>query len=296
MNLQSALELPVPRNLTTLLQHLQRLVGREGHRHWCGGTIPVTKLSAFVHKMETRYPLLRNTRERSYDRRRGRAVVHMIVYPMGSTAREPSVVATPDGIARPPVESTVAWWLVSGVGTGGLSDPTMPDTHICKDAMSASGHIVVTDYVLAYFTKKEPREIIDRDSGRTRSVFKDTSTWTWKIRSEIVSQARAAIGECCSRFEYGAEHDSDGPGRGLLGFLEAQRSRPLFAGVRSQVIDLHRYARDAWDARRGAWNAKHQRHGKFRPLSVDINRFPRMLRIPVYDKPPRRVQDLIDGA
>jgi hypothetical protein len=84
MPLSSVLELRVPRNLTALLQQLQRLVGLEDHRYWCGGIVPVVKLATFTHKMEQRYPLLRNTRERTYDRHQGRAVVHMILYPVGA--------------------------------------------------------------------------------------------------------------------------------------------------------------------------------------------------------------------
>jgi hypothetical protein len=305
MSLDSALDLPVPRNLTSLLQHLQRLVGREGHHYWCGGTVPVPKLPAFMHKMEQRYPLLRNTRERSYDRRRGRAVVHMVVYPLGhatdaSSVRPDALVAR--SIERPAGYSNIAWWLVSGPGTGGLLDPSMPDAHVCRDAVTASGHIVIGDYVLAYFTKKEPRRVINRSTGRSRTVLKDTSTWTWKLRADVVRQARAAIDECCARLEYGAEDGPSGGGSGLRGLLATQRSRPLFSGVRSQIIDLHRYARDAWEARRATWTAAHpelvRQHGAdagtLRSVSdVIANRLPKMVRLPIYDELPRRVRDLL---
>lgn len=76
---QSALDLPIPRSLTALLQHLQRLVGVEGHLRYCAGYCPLPKLAAFVSKMAARYPVTRNARERSYDRKRGLATVHMVV-------------------------------------------------------------------------------------------------------------------------------------------------------------------------------------------------------------------------
>lgn len=45
------------------MQLLQRLVGREDHRYWCGGTIVADKVPRFLEKMAGRYPaILRNTR------------------------------------------------------------------------------------------------------------------------------------------------------------------------------------------------------------------------------------------
>jgi hypothetical protein len=115
---------------------MQRLVGREQHRYWCGGVISAEKLNAFLHKLEQRYPITRNARERSYDRLRGRAVVHLVMFPIGRTGRA--------------TEPSIEWWLLSGQGRGGLADPSMPDTHVAKDAHSASGHVVMRDYVLMY--------------------------------------------------------------------------------------------------------------------------------------------------
>jgi hypothetical protein len=267
------------------MQHIQRLVGREGHQRWCGGTIPVAKLPGFVHKMEQRYPITRNARERTYDRQRGRAVVHMIVFPIEAP-----------GIS----DSRVAWWLLSGPGAGGLQDSHMCDAHVAKDAMSSDGHIELGDYVLVYATKKEPRTIVD-SSGRSRSVLKDTSSWTWKLRNVVLKELRAQIDLCCDRLEYGAEGGADGAGRGLRGLLATQRERPLFSGVRTQIIELHRYARDAWAARRKMWLSQHPKvaaqseanAGALRPIANVIDGLPKMVRLPVYDDAPRRVRDLL---
>jgi hypothetical protein len=317
MPLSSVLDLRVPRNLTALLQHLQRLVGPEDHRFWCGGIVPITKLAAFTRKMEQRYPLLRNTRERTYDRHKGRAVVHMILYPTGTLIRQDSDTravrnagtadlpnATVIGVAnRTQVVSGIAWWLVSGPGTGGLDDATMPDTHVAHDAMSKDGHITMGDYVLLYAAKKEPRSIRDPRTGQSRRIFKEVSTWTWKLRSEVFRQVRASIDDCCSNLAYGAEPSASHDGWGILGLLAVQRRRPLFSGVRNQVVDLHRYARDAWAARRQLWLAANtaceKLHGTdagaLRPIDeILAEHLPKMVRVRVYDDPPCRLIDLLE--
>ena len=324
MPITSIFSLSVPRNLTSTLQHLQTLVGREEHRMWCGGAIPVAKATAFLTKMAGRYPLLRSTRERSYDRKRGRAAVHMIVCaPMdmigtGQSAAAGLVSTSSVGVHRrtsvdmngdatlcttlDPTVSSLQWWLVSGPGTGGLMDPSTPDAHVARDAMSAASHIELGDYVLLYATKKEPRSISDPRSGRSRTVCKEVSTWTWRIRSEVRSAVRAEIDDACRRLEYGAEPGNGKGGWGLRGLLATQRRRPLFAGVRNDVIEIHRYARDAWDARRPMWLRSHPdlaaryagSAGALRPIGdVMKDHLPTMPRVRLYDDPPLRVADLL---
>jgi hypothetical protein len=285
--MKSALDLPVPRSDTALMQYLQHLVGREGHRLWCGGTVPRKKFAAFVEKMAARYPIARDTRGRAYDRKRGRAVVHFVVFPAGADA--------------------VSWWLLSSSGQGGLADPASPDAHVAQDAMSAASHITHADYVLLYATKTAAHAVTDAKSGKVRRFVKDTSTWTWKMRAEVVAQERARIDRCCSALEYGAESGPDGksPGWGLRGLLAELRARPLFSGVRNQVIDLHRYARDAWSKQRGKWLERHpdyarrygQHAGQLRPLNeVLARRLPMMRRMKVFDSPALRIADLVEGA
>jgi hypothetical protein len=235
-----------------------------------------------MHKMEQRYPITRNARERSYDRLRGRAVVHMVVFPISQ-----SDLAS---------ESNIAWWLLSGAGRGGLLDPSMPDANMAKDALSAHGHIVVGDYVLVYATKKELRSVVDARTGTSRQILKDTSTWTWKLRTEVLRELRACIDLHCATLDYGVEpeFDDDGGGHGLRGLLASLRSQPLFSGVRNQVIDLHRYARDEWRAHESAWKARHNAPAVLPPVAeVIANRLPKMVRLPVYDDPPCRVSHLL---
>ena len=236
MPIGSPLDLRVPRNFTATLQLVQRLVGRDHHQRYCSGVIPMHRLPAFLEKMAHRYPpILRTTRERSYDRlRRGRAAMHMLIF------------ESPNRSEAPPLAG-VQWLLLSDTSGGGLADLASPDFQVAKDAMAANGHIEIGDYVLLYANKRRPSSVIDRRSGRTRTVLTDTSTWTWKIRNEVLRETRLAIDACCQSLDFGALPTATSPGTGVVGLLAAQRDRPLFSGVRNQVIDLYRYAAEhAW--------------------------------------------------
>jgi len=289
MSTHSPLELLVPRNGTAVLQHLQRLVGREGHQRWCGGKVIPTKVPAFLEKMAGRYPILRNTRERSYDRHRGRAVVHLVVSPQfGIAAHTPS--------------PTLKWWLLSGHGAGGLADPASPDAHVTRDAMSGNGHIQVHDYVLMYATKRQSHEVTDRRSGDTRRIWTDTSSWTWKIQQSVLAEVRSAIESCCKALELGEEPNTEHAGWGLRGLLAAQRARPLFSGVRNQVIDLHKHAAEIWARHRGAWISAHPQvsrrlgpHAGGLPSIADViaRDLPTMRQLKIYETPPRSIRDLL---
>lgn len=335
MILRPATDLPLPASATALMQHLQRLVGVEQYRWWCGGTVPLQKLPTLVEKFSARYPLDRNTRQRSYDRSRGHAAMHLIVYPSATDlcdwSRAESVQKrvhdrvhdrAHDRVHEEAQGSTVStrttavpvmhagrsdmlWWLVSTVGKGGLADTTSPDARVSRDAMAADAHLTFRDYVLLYATKKEPRTIRKTRSGHTIAVFKDTSTWTWQMRRPIVSALRAQVDSHCVRLEYGAESADGRSGWGLRGLLEMQRQRPLFAGVRHQVYDLHRYAEDAWQSRRGLWRAAHpdlarrygEQAGALRPLrSITREHLPKMIRLKVYGGVPLRLSDLLPAA
>jgi hypothetical protein len=293
MPIRSALELTVPRNSTATLQLLQRLVGRESHRHWCGGLIPSVKVPAFLDKMSERYPaILRNARGRSYDRTRGRAAMHMIVFPpIGSDPREPLPM--------------LQWFLISSDGAAGLADINSHDFHVAQNAMSSSGHLTVGDYVLIYGTKKQPRSVRDRRSGVERVIWHQTSTWSWRICGDVLSQIRAAIWNCCHELEFGGEPSIESAGRGLCNLLAAQRNRPLFAGVRNQVVDLYRFANEVWSPYRQAWIASHpgiaRKSGKNagRLLSVqDLTKYhlPTMSQLRMYSAPPTTIRDLLRRA
>lgn len=264
------------------MQHLQLLVGREGHRYWCGGTMPTEKLEAFVCKMAERYPITRNIRGRVYDRKRGLAAVHLVVFPLK------------DG---------VAWWLLSSSGKGGLADPAMPDFHVSHDAMESSHHIELEDYVLLYAHKpvshKKPAKTVVTQPPR------GLSTWTWKIRNSTLTELKAGIEREARLLAYGDDGQHDRRAWGLRGLLAYQRQRPLFSGVRNQVIELHRFARDTWEQRRPAWKKKYPEHvhrygenaGALLPLHTVIwHHLPTMSRIKVFGDTPQRVRALCQPA
>ena len=295
MQLTSPCDLLVPRNLTALMQHLQMLVGPCQHRYWCGGEISALKLPAFLEKMSVRYPsVLRNARQRSYDRTRDRASVRLIVYPIMSA----SMSRTADISVVTPV-SKFAWWLVSNDGHSGLADSNSPDAHVATDAMASATHITLGDYVLAYVSKPSPRTVLDKRTSQSRTVWKATSTWTWKPQPHVAAEVRAAIDDCAKSLRLGEEPGPDVAGRGLRGVLAAQRSRPQFSGVRNDVIALHRYARDVWAPHEQRWLKSQPwigpgevRSATLRPISeVMAHHLPKMRRIRLYDSPPRRVRD-----
>jgi len=293
MSIRSPLDLAVPRNRTAAMQLLQRLVGREGHRYSCGGAIAAGKVPRFLEKMASRYPaILRNTRERSYDRRRGRAAMHMILCPPINGAPA----------TRSPV---FEWWLLSDDGGGGLADPSSADAHVAVDAMSADSHLIVHDYVLLYATKRTPHTVTDRRTGHVKRIWTDTSSWTWRIRGPVLAEIRASIDACCQSLELGETPLDGGVCSGLRGLLAAQRVRPLFAGVRNQVIELHRYAADVWPRHRAAWVAAHPRLAQDQDSAVSspfpsarelIAVLPTMRQIRIYGTPARTIGDLLKSS
>jgi hypothetical protein len=103
--------------------------------------------------------------------------------------------------------------------------------------------------------------------------------------------------------QFGAEPSDEGAGWGLLGLLAAQRNRPLFAGVRNQVVDLYRFAAgEAWPQYRQSWLAAHprlarehgHRAGQLPSISeLTNNRLRTMPQIRLYLTPPTTVRDLL---
>lgn len=277
----AALQIKIPRNKTVLMQLLQLLVFRR-HYWWCGGIIDAAKLGGFVAKMAVRYPLTRTARGRAYDRSRGLAAMHFIAYPIAN--------------------GLVAWWLLSDEGKGGLNDPATPDAHVAKNAMAADGHITFTDYVLHYAHKKSPRHLPDKKTGKDKIVFKNVSTWTWKLSDTALNETKASIERAAANFDYGTEGGHGGRPSGVLGILVFQRTRPLFSGVRNQVIDLHRHADSHWGRLKKKWQGQHSaqclndesRAGELRPLKeIVAHHLPKMVRIAVYGDAPKTIGDLV---
>lgn len=264
----SVLDLRIPTNKTVLMQHLQTLVLR-GNSYWIGGVIAPTKLSKLATKMADRYPVLRDERGRTYDRSKGLASAHFIAF------------ATPSG--------SVAWWVLTSEGRGGLADKKSPDAHVAKHAMRANGHIEFDDYVLLYAHKEDARTLMDAKTGKEKQVIKDCSTWTWKMTAAAYGQVRAAIESDVKALNFG--RDDGGHFEGLRGTLAYQRRRPLFSGVRSQVLQLHREADSEWGLVRKAWLGRYtflaakygDKAGRLRSIAeITSQHLPKMGRFKVF--------------
>jgi hypothetical protein len=168
--------------------------------------------------------------------------------------------------------------------------------------MAADGHITFTDYVLHYAHKKSPRYLPNKKTGKDKLVLKDVSTWTWKLSDAAFNEAKASIEQAVSKFQFGVEGTHGERPWGVLGILNCQRSRPLFSGVRTQVIDLHRHADVHWGRVKKKWKGQHSalllldgsRAGELRPLKEIMNHhLPKMARIAVYGDDPRTIGDLL---
>ena len=273
-----ALNLRVPTGKTVLLQHLQTLVLR-GNPYWIGGVVTISKLPALATKMAGRYPILRDERARAYDRSKGLASAHFVAYP------------TCDGIA---------WWVLTSEGRCGLADKKSADAHVAVHALTANGHIVFEDYVLLYAHKKDARTLIDAKTGKEKKVIKDLSTWTWKMTTSAYNQSLASIREEVKALNFG--RDDGNVLDGVRGALAFQRRRPLFSGVRSQVLQLHREAESEWGLVRKAWLGRYtilsarfgENAGRLRPLKeITSQHLPKMGRFKVFGE--RTVADLCRG-
>ncbi len=274
---EAIFNLPIPTGKTVLMQHLQTLVLR-GNRWWIGGIIPFHKFEHFAIKMAGRYPLLRNERGRSYDRSKHLASVHFVAFP------------TKHGIA---------WWILSSDGAGGLVDGKSLDLHVAKDAFKSDGHITFDDYVLLYAHKKDARTITDAKTGREKRIIKDSSTWTWKISKRAYAEVVASIDRAVYELDYGDDCIADHM-YGLRGILAFQRRRPLFSGVRTQVLEFHRVAGDLWPRVHKTWLERHKTlaakagegAGKLRSLNeITSTHLPKMQRFKVFGEVT--LQDLL---
>lgn len=278
------LELLYPGSKTTLMQHLQTLVLR-GNELWIGGVIAPEKLERLAQKMGERYPVTRDERGRTYDRSKGLAGAHLVVYPTLVQHKK-----------------MVAWWVLTSLGKGGLDDPASPDHHVMRRAKAAHQHIEFEDYVLLYAHKKDARTLTDAVTGKEKRVIKNCSTWTWKIRKEALSELRAGMAQEVKALRYGDDRAPPHAQFGLRGFLYYQRQRPLFSGVRTQVLELHREAKDLWGGVHRQWLAKYpgylerygEKAGQLRPLNEVMSaHLPKMGRFKVFSDPARTVRSLI---
>lgn len=244
----------IARSKTAFLQLLQLFIARGGHFYYISGLIAPEKIPTFGAKMLERFPaLVRSARSRAYDRQRGRASLHFLVYPHRS--------------------GKLYWVILSTVGRGGLTDPKAATGETPQDATRREEKLEFEDYELAYMHK------FFRDGNKKTH---STSTWTWRLRESAFSEIVAAI-------EHETRHYN---ARGVLGILAAQHQRPLFSGTRRQVVASHKKAGELWGRVHPQWQAHHGDTGwplpDWRHLGLPV-----MPRLKCYDNPPQTLADLV---
>lgn len=194
--------IPIPRNLTALLQTLLRHVV-SGHHFYCADRIPREKLAGFIAKWNPRFRLRADAPARAYRKRTDRASVHLCVHPsvLEVDAKE------------------VPWWMLSTPGREGLADvPPLPG--VIQDARTLSGRLRCGHYELL----QQPKSFLDA-AGRSKTI----TTWTWRLSPERYREWEARLVAAAK------SRDREG----VAAALERLQAMPMFAGVRTQVVKLN---------------------------------------------------------
>lgn len=156
------------------------------------------------------------------------------------------------------------WILVSTSGKGGLNDALAYKPGTVLDLRLRGQHLRLRHYELL----KQPKRWTDQERREHTA-----ETLTWRMSPESVNAHQAFI------VERAKQHDR----AGLMKEVEAIRMQPLFAGVRSQVFRLQAEAVKVW-----------HKFNKTAP-ELDANPdMPFMLRLAIYDEPPRTLLNIIN--
>jgi len=192
-----------PRNMTTHLQLLQRLAGA-GHVYWCGDEIVPSKLHSLIHKHDT-LALRADAPARAYRKQTGRASVHLVLSP---------------DVLKPETER-VHWLMLSTDGSDGLATVERPPAPV-RDLRTVDGRLTLYDgRVELVHVEKTVR------NGRKKT--KKLTTWTWRFTATRYRELEALL------VGYAKQRDSGRAQRKLL----ALAKMPLFAGIRTQLLELH---------------------------------------------------------
>lgn len=193
--------IPVPRNLTALMQHMLRLV-TSGHTYYVSDGIPRAKLEGFIGKWQPDFALRADAPARAYRRRVGRASVHLCLHP---EVLEDSC-------------TVVTWWMLSSAGKMGLLTASRIPGAV-RDCRTLEGRLRCQDYELL----EQPKSYTE-PSGKVKTL----TTWTWRIAPARYREWEALLVERALQKD-GAE---------IRRIFECLRSLPMFAGIRAQVSRL----------------------------------------------------------
>lgn len=191
----------VPRHVTALMQHMQRLV-TAGHFFWAADRIPVGKLAGFIDKWEPTFRLRADAAARAYRRRTGRASVHLCLHPDAVSGAQPEA----------------GWWMLSTAGKEGLTAAVRVPGEV-RDCRTLEGRLRCGDYELL----EQPKTF--RDKG---GLLKTVTTWTWRITPSRYREWEALLVERAKLRDM----------EGVRGAFDCLRAMPMFAGIRTQVMRL----------------------------------------------------------
>lgn len=136
---------------------IQQLVAA-GHIYHLSGEIPRHKLRGFMRKLEL-FNIARDAPGRHYDRKKGRASVHLVVVELDV--------------------QTAFWCLLSTGGKKGLADPESADLGRVLNCRLKGQHLRFLGYELLHQEKK-----IEKVAG---------STWTWRLTASRYKELEAAV-------------------------------------------------------------------------------------------------------
>lgn len=151
-------------------------------------------------------------------------------------------------------DAKVFWCLLSSDGKEGLADPAAPSLGAVKDSRLRGQHLRFLNYELLEYEK--------------RMLKVQTTTWTWRIEQTRYAEFEAAVVQTVR------ERDSDA----ITAMIERHSAMPLFSGVRGQVLKLNQLAAKL--------------AGKFGHGLVGLPSLAYMVRLPIYDSPPRTLGEL----
>ena len=191
----------IPRHLTALMQHMQRLV-TAGHHFWTTDRIPVGKLPGFINKWQPGFRLRADAPARAYRRRTGKASVHLCIHPDALAADKP----------------VAEWWMLSTAREGGVAGD-----YSAAGQGARLSHAGWTPALPGTELLEQPKTFRDK-----RGKVKTVTTWTWRLAPSRYREWEALL------VERAKAHDR----AGIEQLFDCLRAMPMFAGVRSQVIRL----------------------------------------------------------
>lgn len=224
----------LPTTKAGAMSYLALLVSM-GYRHWHRGEVRSDKAIAFVAKMHKIYPELSlKETARMRAKAKGRANMRLVLFP---------------DLLRPDL---LQWWLLATPGSGLVFE---------RERMKC-----IDDYPLLWLDQYQITRVSsvykpNRGDGKKQQ----RRTWSWTLQSGYRDELRATIKSYC-------DANIEDAKRSLRMLFERLRHMPLFAGIRDELQDLDRYARDTW-------NTKHRKT----PYVGHVQALPYMTRIKVFD-------------